>query len=155
MAPKLKVTQPPPTPVALHTASTAAPDAQSLYAAAKQQADRHELDAALLGLDAALQQNPLLAPAHYLHGLILQERGHAAAALEAWRRCVYADPRFVLGHYALGSLLARQGQTDRARKSLENVARLLDGRPRDELIPDGDSLTVGGLMELVLLHKDL
>jgi chemotaxis protein methyltransferase CheR len=136
-------------------APTAATNALALYAAARRHADQHALDDALLGLDQALAQDPLLAPAHYLHGLILQERGHAAAALEALRRCVYADPQFVLGHYALGSLLARQGEAERARKALANVKRLLAGRARDELIPEGDSLTVGRLLEMAALHQDL
>ena len=131
------------------------PDAQALYAAAKQHADQHALDAALTALDAALDQNPMLGAAHYLHGLILQERGQPAAALEALRRCVYAEPRFVLGHYALGSLLASQGQAERARKSLDNVVQLLAGRPRDELVPEGDSLTVGRLLELAALRQGM
>jgi len=53
----------------------------------------------------------------------------SAEALDALRRCVYADAEFVLGQFALAQLLARTGQTARARKALDNVTRLLAARP--------------------------
>jgi hypothetical protein len=36
-----------------------------------------------------------------------------------------------------------------ARKSLQNAQRLLEGKPRDELVPEGDGLMVGRLLELI------
>ena len=69
------------------------------------------------------------------------------------RRCVYADAGFVLGHMTLADLLMRQGQTKRARKSLETVGRLLAGRQHQELIPEGDGLTVGRLLEVVRVRQ--
>src|SRR5207253_8817296 len=77
----------------------------------------------------------------------------AASVLAALRRCVYADADFVLGHVTLADLHSRQGQKERARKSLETVGRLLAGRQRQELVPEGDGLTVGRLLEVVRVRQ--
>ncbi len=97
----------------------------------------------------------MFAPAHHLSALILQERGLPDSALAALRRCVYADPSFVLGHFALGTLLRGRAQEARAEKELDNVVALLAGRPLDEPIPEGDGITVGRLLELVQVHRRL
>ena len=124
-------------------------DARAPYLAARIQANRRQLAEAETLVSEALRRAPLHAPAHYLHGLILQETGRPELALAALRRCVYADPEFVLGHYALANLLAQTGQAERARKARDNVTRWLANRPRDELLPEGDGLTAGRLMEMM------
>ena len=43
----------------------------------------------------------------------------------------------------------------RAQKSLATVAKLLSGKPADQLLPEGDGLTVGRLQELVTLQRQL
>ena len=82
------------------------PETLALYRAAKTAADQSRFADARLSVEAAIQRSPLWAPAHYLHGLILQEEGDLEQALAALRRCVYADARFVLGHLALAGLYA-------------------------------------------------
>jgi chemotaxis protein methyltransferase CheR len=129
--------------------------ARAPYQAAKFQADRQQLAEAEALVEEALRREPLHAPAHYLHGLILQETNRPQPALAALRRCVYADSQFVLGHFALANLSAQQGQPDRARKAMDNVAQWLTGRARDELVAEGDGLTAGRLMELIAAQKEL
>lgn len=128
-------------------------DGQAPYLAAKISADRSELDAAERWIAMAIQRAPLLSQAHYLHGMILQERGQFEAALAALRRCVFADPQFVLGHAAMASLHARLEQWDRAQKALDNVTRLLAPLKREDTVPEGDGLTVGRLRALVDLQR--
>jgi chemotaxis protein methyltransferase CheR len=125
------------------------PDAWSLYMAAKTAADQLQLETARRSVELALQRVPLLAPAHYLHGLILEEAGQLEPAVAALRRCVYADPSFVLGHFALANLFSVLGQPERARVHRANVARLLQDRKPEDLIPEGDGLTAGRLLELL------
>jgi chemotaxis protein methyltransferase CheR len=128
-------------------------EARPCYLAAKLEANRQNLAAAEAHIATALERAPLWAQAHYLRGLILQAGGQLPEAAEAMRRSVYADPEFVLGHFALAGLLAQQGQGARAEKSLANVTRLLAGRPRGDLIPEGDGLTVGRLLDLAAVQK--
>jgi tetratricopeptide (TPR) repeat protein len=122
------------------------PETLALYRAAKTAADQSRFADARLSVEAAIQRSPLWAPAHYLHGLILQEEGDLEQALAALRRCVYADARFVLGHLALAGLYAVIRQPERARVHRENAARLLREHTADDLIPEGDGLTGGQLL---------
>jgi chemotaxis protein methyltransferase CheR len=126
---------------------------RSPYQKAKELADKRQWEEAENWIAIALGQDPLSAPAHYLHGLILMEKAQPAAALAALRSCLFADAEFVLGHMAFGELLAQQGHTERARKALDTVARLAAGRPAHELIPEGDGLTAGGLLAIVHRRK--
>src|SRR5439155_13780016 len=74
---------------------------RSPYLEARLQADRGQWEQAEKQIAQAREREPLSAPVHYLHGLILLERAQPAAALAAVRRCVYADAGFVLGHMTL------------------------------------------------------
>lgn len=130
----------------------ASTDPRAAYEVAKLRASRLELDAAEQWIEIAVQGAPMVASAHYLKGVVLQERGDLAGALESLRRCLYVDPAFALGHVAIAALYSRLDQQPRARKALEAASALLGGRERDELVPEGDGLTYGRLAELVR-HK--
>jgi chemotaxis protein methyltransferase CheR len=93
-------------------------DARSLELAARILAGALRLGPAEHTARLALSRDPLAPAAHYMHGLILQELGRRGEALDAMRRCVYLDPGFALGHYALASLLLAAGHPDRADRSL-------------------------------------
>jgi chemotaxis protein methyltransferase CheR len=125
------------------------------YLIAKLYANRREFKNAELWIDRVLALEPLMAPAHYLRGLILQELGRLDQSLTALRACVYADPQFLLGHFSLARLLGRLSQTPRALKALQNLEELLVGQKREALVPDGDGLTIGRLSEFVAAQKEL
>jgi chemotaxis protein methyltransferase CheR len=125
------------------------------YLIAKLYANRREFKNAEPWIDRVLVLEPLMAPAHYLRGLILQELGRLDQSLTAFRACVYADPQFLLGHFSLARLLGRLGQSTRALKTLQNLEELLTGQKREALVPDGDGLTIGRLAEFVSAQKEL
>jgi chemotaxis protein methyltransferase CheR len=129
--------------------------AYEAFLVAKLYASRLQLYEAEHWINIAIERDSLLAPAHYVSGLILQEYGRIEGALASLRRCNYADPEFALGHFALAGLLHRLGQQRRAQKELENVERILETQDPEALVPEGDGLTVGRLRELVEVHKEL
>ncbi|MCX7668445.1 MAG: protein-glutamate O-methyltransferase, partial [Anaerolineae bacterium] len=86
--------------------SPPAEDLLAQYRAVRSLADQSQLTAALRSVEALIHQAPLFAPAYYLQGLILQELGDTEGAVAALRRCVYVDPGFVMGHFALANLYA-------------------------------------------------
>ncbi|MGC8781759.1 MAG: CheR family methyltransferase [Anaerolineae bacterium] len=124
-------------------------DLAAQYRAARALADQSQLAAALRAVEALIRQAPLFAPAYYLQGLILQELGDTEGAVAALRRCVYVDPGFVMGHFALANLYARAGQSERSRRHREQIARLLAAAPAGEPVPEGDGMTVGELLRAV------
>ena len=124
------------------------------YLLAKTHADRLELTVAEAWIDKALTQAPLLAPAHYLRGLILQELERLDESLEALRGCIYADPEFWMGHFSMAGLLARLGRPQRAEKALDTLQGLLAVQDSQTPVPEGDGLTVGRLCEFVSAQKE-
>jgi chemotaxis protein methyltransferase CheR len=105
--------------------------------------------------ETALTRDPLSPEAHCLRGLIMQERGCLDEALTAFRRCVFSDPHFVLGYFALAGLLERIDEPERAHKARRNVSRLLAGRRFDDPVGEGDGLTVGRMLDLIAVHEEL
>jgi chemotaxis protein methyltransferase CheR len=130
-------------------------DPSAPYLKAKILASLVRLDEAHTAIMSALDRDPVHAPSHYLHGLILQEQKRPADALDALRRAVYLDPRLALGRFSLAVLFASTGQPARAEKELDTLTALLGARDREELLDDGDGVTVGRLLELVAVHRDL
>jgi chemotaxis protein methyltransferase CheR len=98
---------------------------------ARDLADRGELDEALQVCQALAKRNRLEPAVHLLLSTIHQERGDVGQALAALRRALYVDPDCAEAHAALGHLLARRGETRRARRHLETAARL--GARREEV----------------------
>ncbi len=145
----------------LERRSAARPDdPRAPYLAARLLAGRLELEAAQRFVEESIDRSPLFAPAYYLRGLILLEGGDFEGALAALRRCVFCEADFVLGHFMLAGLFARTGRPDRALKALDNASELLRGDdPRGDdpnaEVPEGDGLTVGRLVELVGVQRDL
>ncbi|HEX6458941.1 MAG TPA: CheR family methyltransferase [Thermoleophilaceae bacterium] len=130
-------------------------DYRAPYLLAKIFASKMRFPEAERWVDVALKNRELAAEAHYLRGIVLQEQKRLDEALEAFRRSVFLDQGFVLGHFAAAGLFGRTGQTARAKKSLATVAELIAGRPATEVLPEGDGLTVGRLHELVSLQQQL
>jgi chemotaxis protein methyltransferase CheR len=130
-------------------------DFRAPYLLAKIFASRIRLPEAERWIELALANRELSPEGHYLRGLILQEQSRLEEALEAFRRACFLDPTFVLGHFAVAGLFGRTGQGARAQKALDTVTQLLKGRRDDELLPEGDGLTVGRLLDLVSLQRQL
>jgi tetratricopeptide (TPR) repeat protein len=124
-------------------------DEASALDRARAHASRGELDEAEAWIGLALEREPLLASAHYVRGLILQESGRADEALAALRRCLYAAPGFALAHMAMASVLQRSGDPKRAARSLDNAASALSTTDARELVAEGGGLTAGGLLQIV------
>ena len=136
-------------------ADAAPSDPWPAYLLGKVCANERRLDEALEWADRALEREAVFAPAHYLRGLVLDEQGDLRAATDAVRRCVFLDPGFALGQYALAGFLARLGETERAIKTIESVIHAVGRSPRETEVPEGDGLTAGRLLELAAVQRGL
>ncbi|HUG54786.1 MAG TPA: tetratricopeptide repeat protein, partial [Vicinamibacteria bacterium] len=106
-----------------HEAASESTDAAAL-SRARELADRGDLDEALRVCQALAKRCRLDPAVHLLVSAIQQERGDLAQALAALRRALYIDPDCVEAHTALGQILARRGESGRARRHFETAARL-------------------------------
>lgn len=126
-----------------------------LYWMAKVYAGRLDYGNAEHWIGEALKHQPLLAPAHYLKGLIYQEQGKLEQSLAALRNCLYADPNFFLGYYNLAGIHKLLLKPHKAMKILLLLEEMLSKFDQDDLVPEGDGITIGQLSKLVSGQKEL
>ena len=125
-------------------------DAQAILLLARSRANQGELAAALLLCDQAIAADKMAAGAHYLRGTIFQEQGAVPEALLAFRRAVYAEPEFVLGHFALGHLALRQERLKDSEKYFENALLLLARYEPEDIVPESEGLSAGAMKEMIV-----
>lgn len=83
-----------------------------------------------------------------LLGQVLEQQGRRDEALEELRRALYLDPTHVLAWFTLGLFEQRRGHHRPALRALRTALRLVADVPDDQLIPDGDVLTVGRMRQV-------
>ena len=135
------------------SAAAPVPPPPPLADLARQLANEGRLDDALRVCDQALAADKLAPLPHYLRGLILQEQGAHEAAMVALRNALYLDPAFILAHFALGSLMRRDGRARDAVRCFENARTLLRGRDPASELPEADGLTVGRLLATLEIQE--
>jgi chemotaxis protein methyltransferase CheR len=111
-------------------------------------ANQGELADALAWSERWIAADKMDCAAHYLHAMILAERGEREAARRSLDRALYLQPRFALAHFALGNLARAEGRAD-ANRHFENALQLLRACPADEPLPESDGLDAARLMEII------
>lgn len=112
-------------------------------------ASQGNLEEAQHWCERAIRIDKLHPEPYYVLSLIYQQYGLLDQAVDVLKKTIYLDRQFVLAHYNLAQIYLRQNDCAAGRKALQNVQKLLESKPRDELVPEGDGLTVGRLSELV------
>ena len=130
-------------------------DAQAMFSLARICANQGKLAEALAWCDKAIAVDKLAARVHYLRATILQEQSSIPEALLALRHAVYAEPQFVLGHFALGNLTLKHGTPKESQKHFENVLLLLARYRPEEIVPESDGLSAGMLIEMAVTLSTL
>ena len=130
-------------------------DFWSPYWLAKIYANKSEFDNATYWIEIVLEREPVFAPAYYVKGLILEGLGKLEQSLESIRRCLYIDPEFLLGHATMISLFRQLSQTKRALKVIQNLEKQIANQSLDDLVPEGDGMTISLLKEFISSQKEL
>lgn len=130
-------------------------DARAMFSLARICANQGKLAEALAWCDKAIAVDKLAALVHYLRATILQEQSSIPEALLALRHAVYAEPQFVLGHFALGNLTLKHGTPKESQKHFENVLLLLARYRPEEIVPESDGLSAGMLIEMAVTLSTL
>jgi chemotaxis protein methyltransferase CheR len=129
-------------------------DARAMLLLARVYANQGKLTAAITWCDKAIASDKMTACAHYLRATILQEQDLPEEAVRSLRRAVYIDPRFVLGHFALGSLALGRGEPKESERHFENVLLLLASYGPEETVPESEGLSARRLTEIVTLQRN-
>ena len=110
-------------------------------------ANQGKLPEALAWCEKAVATDKLNPAGHFLRATILMEQKDVEEARATLKRALYLNPRFVLAHFALGSVAQRLGKSAEAGKHFENTLALLCQCRPDEVLPEADGMTAGRLME--------
>ena len=126
-------------------------NASAMLLLARAYANQGKLAAALVLCDKAIAADKMAARAYYLRATILQEQGSLPEALLAFNQTVYAEPEFMLGHFALGSLALKQRKLKESEKHFANVLLLLARYEPEDVVPESEGLSAGRLREMIVL----
>ena len=124
-------------------------DWHAAWLLARASADGGQLDAAEEHCQQAIKRAHLRPEPYYLFGALRLAQGDDAGSLEAHRKALYVDPRFVPALLAQAAIHRRVGAQAKARQALLRAQRLLEGRVADEWVLADDGLTVGRLRDAV------
>jgi chemotaxis protein methyltransferase CheR len=91
---------------------------------------------------------PFSTELHFLHSVLLLDRGEEEQAIRAMRRVIYLDRSLAVAHFTLASMLRQCGDLAGARRSLRNARDLCAGLPADAVLPLGEGERAGRLAEL-------
>lgn len=100
---------------------------RSLVEAAAKAATRRDFACAIVGLEAALLEDPTNLRALDLAGYALFFEGRFAEAEQMCRRALAASPDHAYAHKGLGLSIAKQGRTDDGIASLRRAIALRPG----------------------------
>jgi chemotaxis protein methyltransferase CheR len=81
--------------------------------------------------------------------LVLAELGRDEEAVESVQRALYLDRGLAIAHVVLGSIEARRGDAEAARRSLRNALRIAQSMPADAPVPMADGQSAGRLVQVV------
>jgi chemotaxis protein methyltransferase CheR len=124
-------------------------ESRALSVLARAYANQGNLAEALLWTARWIDSNKVEPAAHYLHAMILQERGERRHARRALQSAVFLQPDFALAHFALGNLAHADGRAAEANRHFANALRSLRDRSPDAPLPDSDGMTVGRLVQTI------
>ena len=112
-------------------------------------ADHGDFDRALRWCERGIVSDRLNPTLHYLHAIILGERGDKIAEMDALRRTLYLDPDFILAVIALGSSARKSMREKEAARHFTNARSLLEKLQDDDAVPESGGLTAGRLREIL------
>jgi len=121
----------------------------ALMLLARSYANMGSLDRAQEWCQKAVQADKLKPFPHYLLATILDERGDRERAERELERVLYADPDFILAHFALGHMALRQGRAGEGKRRLGTARTLLQGCRAEDMVPESEGTSVGRLSQTI------
>ena len=125
------------------------PDAAAAALSVRAAANHHGAEAAERRATAALARHPSSPELHLLRAVLLLDRGKLAEAAQAARRALYLDRTLAMGHFLLGTALARLDDRAGARKAFRNALAQCAPLPPDQPVPFADGQRAAHLAEAV------
>jgi chemotaxis protein methyltransferase CheR len=124
----------------------------TMLAEVKRLTDGGELTRAKATCAELLRHYPDVPAALFLAALVELESGGWDAAERLLQGALHREPDFALAHFALATLLKRQGRRNEARARLVRLSHLLAGIPSESVLAGPEEIRCGWLRSLVSDH---
>ncbi|HBH84220.1 MAG: hypothetical protein A2X05_14285 [Bacteroidetes bacterium GWE2_41_25] len=115
-------------------------------------ANQGYLSEALSLCNKAIASEKLTPGFYFMRASILQEMDKTSEAITSLKQGIYIDPDYVMGHFILGNLFLRQGNSKNAKRYFKNALDLLNGRANDDILPESDGLSVKYIREIIVAN---
>ncbi len=110
------------------------------------------LPKALALCNEAIASEKLAPGLYFLQASILQELDKSTEAIASLKKAIYIDPDYIMGHFAMGNLLIRQGNTKNAARYFNNVLDLISRHADDDILPESEGLSVKYIREIIIAN---
>jgi chemotaxis protein methyltransferase CheR len=115
-------------------------------------ANAGHLEEALSICNDAIGSYKLSSGLYFLRASILQELDKTSEAIVSLKQAIYIEPDYIMGHFALGNLFIRQGNTRNAERCFNNVLDLLSRCAKDDILPESEGLSVKFIREIIFTN---
>jgi chemotaxis protein methyltransferase CheR len=113
-------------------------------------AGKGHLAEALSACNEAIASYKLAPGLYFLRASILQEMDKGGEAIKSLKQAIYIDPEYIMGHFTLGNLFFRQGNTKNAKRYFNNALDLLNNGTNDDIFPESEGLSVKHIRDIIL-----
>lgn len=103
--------------------------------------------------EKALQQDKLDPLLHYLLATILQFANDDAGAIQALKKALFLDDKFIIAHFTLGVLMLKEHHGTEAQRHLRNARKLLEKYKPNEIVPGSEDMTVATLLDVISKYQ--
>lgn len=125
---------------------------RDLVPVARTYANKGDLETAKKLMEQILVKEKLDPELQFFYGTLNEELGLLDEAVKAYKKALFLDHNFVIGYYALGNVLAAQGDTQEALRNFRNAERLLE-KMDDEAYFESKGITATLLKEIISSHQ--
>ena len=113
-------------------------------------ANQGYLSEALSLCNEAIASYKLSSGLYFLRASILQEQDNYSDAIASLKQTIYIDPDYIMGHFAMGNLFIRLGNTRNANRYLNNALALLGKCEDDDILPESEGLSAKYIKGIIL-----
>ncbi|MDJ0762266.1 MAG: CheR family methyltransferase [Myxococcota bacterium] len=86
---------------------------------------------------------------HFLRAIVADQAGRVQESIRSLKQAIFLNKGFIIGHFYLGVIHQREGQSQASRRSFRNARNLVAKLPNDHLLDEAEGLTAGRLKEIV------
>lgn len=123
--------------------------AEDIFRKALECANAGDVQNAMEYCQKAISRDKLHVGAHYLLATIHHEQGRLKDSFRVFRQVLYLDPKFILAHFSLGTIMRREKRFAEAKRHLTNAMTLLENMEPDQVLPHSGGMTAARLMETI------